>query len=73
MNLVTKQKQSYRCRNQPYGYQGEGSVMEEDWGESLGLIDANLHTGWKNKVLLYSTGNYIQYPMINHDGKDYEK
>ena len=47
--------------------------MEEDWGESLGLIDANLHTGWKNKVLLYSTGNYIQYPMINHDGKDYKK
>ena len=22
-----------------------------------------------NKVLLYSTGNYIQYPMINHNGK----
>ena len=26
-----------------------------------------------NKVLLYSTGNYIQYPIINHDGKKYEK
>ena len=26
-----------------------------------------------NKVLLYSTGNYIQYPVINHNGKDYEK
>ena len=26
-----------------------------------------------NKVLLYRTGNYIQYPMINHDGKEYEK
>ena len=24
MNLVTEQKQSYRCGNQPYGYQGEG-------------------------------------------------
>ena len=22
-----------------------------------------------NDVLLYSTGNYIQYPVINHDGK----
>ena len=22
-----------------------------------------------NKVLLYSTGNYIQSPGINHDGK----
>ena len=26
-----------------------------------------------NKVLLYSTGNYIQYPVMNHNGKDYEK
>ena len=26
-----------------------------------------------NKVLLYSTGNYSQYPMINHNGKEYEK
>ena len=26
-----------------------------------------------NKVLLYSTGNYIQYPVINHNRKEYEK
>ena len=26
-----------------------------------------------NKVLLYSTGNAIQYPVINHNGKEYEK
>ena len=26
-----------------------------------------------NKVLLYSTGNCIQYPVINRDGKEYEK
>ena len=24
-----------------------------------------------NKVLLYSTGNYIQCPGIDHDGKEY--
>ena len=30
-----------------------------------------LYVGWtNNKVLLYSTGNYIQYPMINHNGKE---
>ena len=23
--------------------------------------------------LLYSTGNYIQYPVINYNGKEYEK
>ena len=24
-------------------------------------------------LLLYSTGNYIQYPVMNHNGKGYEK
>ena len=24
---------------------------------------------WMNKILLYSTGNYIQYPVINHNEK----
>ena len=26
-----------------------------------------------NKVLLYSTGSYIQYPMINHNEKNMKK
>ena len=26
-----------------------------------------------NKVLRYSTGNYSQYPVINHNGKEYER
>ena len=33
-----------------------------------------LYMGWiSNKVLLHSTGNYIQYPVINHNGKEYKK
>ena len=33
-----------------------------------------LYIGWMNsKVLLYSTGNYIQYPVTSHNGKEYEK
>ena len=33
-----------------------------------------LYIEWMdNKVLLYSKGNYIQYPVINHNGKEYEK
>ena len=33
-----------------------------------------LHLEWtNNKVLLYSTGNYIQSPGINHNGKEYKK
>ena len=31
------------------------------------------YINWINKILLYSTENYIQYPMINHNGKEYLK
>ena len=51
----------------------------EGWGEGIvrefGIdMYTLLHLKWiNNKVLLYSTGNYFQYPVINHNGKDYEK
>ena len=33
-----------------------------------------LHLEWiNNKVLLYSTGSYIQFPVINYNRKEYEK
>ena len=33
-----------------------------------------LYTGWiNNNVLLYSTRNYIPYPEINQNRKEYEK
>ena len=42
-----------------------------DW--ELGISRYKLfYIRWINKVLLYSTGNYIQYPMNNHDGKEYK-
>ena len=48
--------------------------MEEGWIGSLRLEDANyIHRMDKNNVLLYSTGNYIQYPMISHNRKEYLK
>ena len=32
-----------------------------------------VNVGWiNNKVLLYSTGKYMQYSVINHNGKYYE-
>ena len=32
------------------------------------------HLEWtSNEVLLYSRGNYIQSPRIDHDGKEYKK
>ena len=45
--------------------------MEWDVGVSRCKL---LHIEWiNNKVLLYSAENYIQYPMINHNGKEYRK
>ena len=33
-----------------------------------------LHLEWvRNEVLLYSPGNYIQSPGIEHDGTEYER
>ena len=48
------------------GYRGG---MEWEVGVSRCKL---LHTEWiSNKVLLYSTGRYSQYSMINHNGKEY--
>ena len=47
--------------------------MRDRWSRSLGLADVNYHIEWINKILIYSTGDYIQYPVINHSGKEYEK
>ena len=33
-----------------------------------------VYNGWiNNKVLLYSTGHCIQFPVINHNGREYKK
>ena len=41
---------------------------DENW--EFGIIRCKLlYIGWINKVLLYSTGNYIQYPVISHNRK----
>lgn len=28
---------------------------------------------WTNKILLYSPENNDQYPVLNHNGKEYER
>lgn len=32
-----------------------------------------MYTDANNKVLLHSTGNYIPYPVTDHNGKEYDK
>ena len=52
---------------------GEGSGGGMDWEFGISRCKL-LYIGWINKmVLLYSIGNYIQYSVINHNGKEYEK
>ena len=61
MNLSVKQKKTHGHRERLVVAKGRG-VGEGRLG-SLGLADVN------NKVLLYSTGNAIQYPEITHNEK----
>ena len=52
-------------------WEGFRGGMEREVGVSRCKL---LRTEWiHNKVLLYSIENYIQYPMINHNGKKYFK
>ena len=48
--------------------EGLGRGME--WGVGVGRCRL-LYVEWINKVLLHSTENYVQYPKINQNGKDY--
>ena len=54
-------------------------VANEEDGEGreweFGVVRCNyLYIKWiNNKLLLYSTGNYIQYPVRNHHGEEYEQ
>ena len=75
MNLSMKQKQTHRHRAQTCACQvaggGAGGGMDWEFGISRCKV---LYIEWiNNRVLLYSTGNYIQYPVTNHNGNKYEK
>ena len=67
MNLSTKQKQTHRESRLAIAKEEGGKGTDLEFGVGRCKL---LHLEWiNNKVLLYSTGNYIQYPVINHDGK----
>ena len=68
MNLSTKQKQTHRHKEQSCGCRVAG-VWGMDWEFGVSRYKL-LHIEWINcKVPLCSTRNYIQYPVINHNGK----
>ena len=70
MNLSTKQKQTQRQKTDLWLPRG---AVVEGWIGSLRLDVNYYREKINNKVLLYSTGNYIQYSGINHNGKEYKK
>ena len=52
---------------------GEGMWEGMDWEFGISRYKV-LYIAWvNNKVHLYNTGNYIQYPVINHNGKEYKE
>ena len=56
--------------NSPVVAKGEEGGGGMDW--EFGISRCKLvYLEWINNVLLYRTGNYIQYPVINHNGKEY--
>ena len=72
MNLPTKQKQTQRHKEQTCGCQGGvwgGRRTEWAFGVSRCKL---LYREWiNNKVLRYSTANYIKYTSIKVYGKEY--
>ena len=49
--------------------------VTEGWGSELGFSRCKLlYTECINsKARLYSTGNYVQYPAMRHNGNEYKK
>ena len=52
---------------------GAGIGGGKDWEFGISIWKLVYIGRVNNKVLLYSTENYSQYPMINHNGKEHEK
>ena len=71
INLSMKQNHEHReqtgdCQGgRRWGRDGVGC-----WGQQMQTFMYKMDN---NKVLLYNTENYIKYPTINHNGKEYKK
>ena len=73
MNSSTRQKQTHWHREQTCDRQGGGGWGGMEWEVGISRCKLICMEWINNKVLLYNTGNCIQYPMINHNGRDYKK
>ena len=72
-NVLIYETDSQTQRTDLWLTRGWGSEGGMDWKRGISRCNL-LYTEWiNNKVLLYSTGNYSQYPVINRKEKEYEK
>ena len=70
MNIFTKQKQTHRHREQICVCQRGEVWGGKGWELGISIFKL-LCIGWIKKR--HYIGNYIQYPVINHNGKEYLK
>ena len=73
MNLPMNKKRCKDVENRldVATWKGHGGGM--DWGSVISRCKL-LYIEWiENKVLKCDTGNYIQYLVTNHNGKQHEK
>ena len=70
--LIAKKKQLTDTQNRLMVSKGERVTRREELGVWDYQMQTSIYIGWiNNQVPLCSTGNYIQYPVINHNGKEY--
>ena len=70
MNLSKNRNRLTNKENRPVVAKGVGVGRGMKW--SVGVCRWKLsYMEGINKALLYSTENYIQCPLINHNGKEY--
>ena len=72
MNISMKQAYSQIERIDLWLPTGKVRWGEEELQIWCQQIKSSICMDNNNKVLLYSTGNYVQYPMIHHNGKEYK-
>ena len=69
---ICKAETDSNIKNRFVVAKGERGGRKMDW--EFGVSRCHLlHLEWISKVLMYSIGNYILYPAINHNGKEYFK
>ena len=64
--------QTHRHREQACGCQGERQGVI-NWEFGLSRCKVLYIERTNNQVLLYTTGNYMLYPVINHNGKEHQE